>query len=258
MKEENNTKLNELLPEEAPYPDIPEEDEATEEDKWKRRGRKVLMGFVAVVASASVALAGFFSEPAALLDRDIRIPSPQIDVMVDDDDDEGEENGQNEEEVSFKEKARSFILRIPWAIRSTVGVAMWTLGWLILKMLSILWLGVISPLLGFLLKCLLTFALFAVLVAAVLKLLFPWLSLRDIFNKRNIIFLVIVSILINLCDLVLPHFWDGYQQVKNTVTFCLYAAVTLVIAVAVIIRVRKWKRDGLFGFRAKTAENTAT
>ena len=201
MEEKNDNQLNSITV--CEDSDSSSENEATVENKrWKKRGTKALMGLVALVASASVALAGFFSEPAALLDRDIKIPSPQVDVMVDDDDDEGDENQQNEEETSFREKAKSFILRIPWAIRSTVGVAMWSLGWVILKVLSVLWLGVLSPIVSFLLKCLLTFVLFAVLIAGVLKLLFPWLKLSDIFNKRNIIFLIIVSVLVNLCDLV--------------------------------------------------------
>ena len=236
--EGNKSKLDEMTAEELRTPDLSENEELEEESRWKEHGRKALMGFVALVASASVALAGFFSEPAALLDRDIRIPSPSVDVMVDDDDDEGEENGQNEEETSFSEKARSFILRIPWVIRSTVGIAMWSFGWLILKMLSLLWIGLLSPLLSFLIKCLLTFLLFAAVIAAVLKLLFPWLRLRDIFNMKNLIFLIVVSVLINLCDAVLPLVWEEYSKVKTTVTFCLYAAVSVIVTVAVI-KVRK-------------------
>ncbi|MBQ2658036.1 MAG: hypothetical protein IJF87_05655 [Erysipelotrichaceae bacterium] len=254
MEEKNDNQLNSITV--CEDSDSSSENEATVENKrWKKRGTKALMGLVALVASASVALAGFFSEPAALLDRDIKIPSPQVDVMVDDDDDEGDENQQNEEETSFREKAKSFILRIPWAIRSTVGVAMWSLGWVILKVLSVLWLGVLSPIVSFLLKCLLTFVLFAVLIAGVLKLLFPWLKLSDIFNKRNIIFLIIVSVLVNLCDLVLPHFWDNYRNVRNIVVFSVYVLVTLIIVVAVTIQVRKWKRDGFLGLKARAREN---
>ena len=234
MEEKNNKQLNDMLPEESLDTELQAED-----GRWKKRGQKALMGFVAVVASASVALAGFFSEPAALLDRDIRIPSPSVDVMVDDDDDEGEETGQNEEEVSFKEKARSFILRIPWAIRSTVGVAMWSFGWLILKTLSLLWFGVLSPILGFLLKCLLTFILFAAMVASVLKLLFPWLSLKDIFNKKNLLFLLIVSVVINLCDVILPGLWDGYSNVRNIVIFSLFSVATLAVIIAVTKVIKK-------------------
>ena len=240
MEEKNDKQLNNLTSSESAELSSAENEETVENKRWEKRGTKALMGFVALVASASVALAGFFSEPAALLDRNIRIPSPQVDVMVDDDDDEGNENGQNEEEVSFSEKARSFILRIPWVIRSTVGIAMWSLGWFILKVLSVLWLGVLSPLLGFLLRCFLTFAFLALLIAGVLKLLFPWLSLKDIFNKRNIVFLVAVSVLINLCDLVLPHFFSEYQQLRNLILFCLYAAVTVAILVAVNRIKKRW------------------
>lgn len=255
MEEKNDNQLNSITVCENSDSSFPENEAIEENKRWKKRGTKALMGLVALVASASVALAGFFSEPAALLDRDIKIPSPQVDVMVDDDDDEGDENQQNEEETSFREKAKSFILRIPWAIRSTVGVAMWSLGWVILKVLSVLWLGVLSPIVSFLLKCLLTFVLFAVLIAGVLKLLFPWLKLSDIFNKRNIIFLIIVSVLVNLCDLVLPRFWDNYRNVRNIVVFSVYVLVTLIIVVAVTIQVRKWKRDGFLGLKARAREN---
>lgn len=216
-----------------------EQEEAQE--GGKKRGKKAAMALVALVASASVSIAGFFSEPAALLDRDIKIPSAQVDVIVDDDDDEGDENDENEQKEGFAEKARAFILRIPFAIRSTVGVAMWGLGWVIIRIVSFLWVGVLSPILGFILKSLLTFLILAAVVGGILKLLFPWLRWRDIFNKRNIIFLLVMSLLLNLCDLILPRIWDDYTRLKKLVTFILYAAVSLTAIIAGSIRIRRWK-----------------
>ncbi len=244
MEEKNDNQLNNVTACDNTDSSFPENEVTEENRRWKKRGTKALMGLVALVASASVALAGFFSEPAALLDRDIRIPSPQVDVMVYDDDDEGDENQQNKEETSFREKAKSFILRIPWAIRSTVGVAMWSLGWVILKMLSLVWVGVLSPLVGFLVKCLLTILLFAAVITVVLKLLFPWLKLKDIFNKKNLLFLIGISILLNLCDVILPMFWDEYKNVRNIVMLCLYLVISVTVAVAVAKAVRKLRRLG--------------
>lgn len=207
----------------------------------KKKGRKALMALVAVIASASVSLAGFFSEPAALLDREIRIPSAQVDVIVDDDDDEGDENDEKDDKQGFSEKARAFILRIPFVIRGTVGIAMWSLGWMIIKLATVLWIGVLSPVIGFLLRTLLTFLIISVVIAAVLKLLFPWLRFRDIFNWKNIIFLLVTSILLNLCDIVLPLVWDGYRRVRNTVLFLLYMAVTLMAVISASSRIRRLK-----------------
>ena len=217
---------------------VPEEEQ---EDGKKNRGKKALMAAVALVASASVSIAGFFSEPAALLDRDIKIPSAQVDVIVDDDDDEGDENDEKEQKEGFAEKARALILRIPFAIRSTVGVAMWTLGWVIIKLASVLWIGVLSPILGFILKSLLTFLILAAVIGAIIKLLFPWLRWRDIFNWRNLAFLFALSVLLNLCDLILPMVWKDYTRVKNLVTFLLYAAVSLTVIIAASIRINRWK-----------------
>ena len=215
--------------------------EINEAPPEKKKGRKALMALVAVIASASVSLAGFFSEPAALLDRDIKIPSAQVNVIVDDDDDEGDENEEKENKQGFSEKARAFILRIPLVIRGTVGVVMWALGWVIIRLAMILWIGILSPALGFLLRTLLTFLILAAVVAAVLKLLFPWLRFKDILSKRNIIFLLVMSVLLNVFDTVLPFVWDGYKTVRNTVLFLFYMFVTITAVISASSRIRKLK-----------------
>ena len=224
-----------------PEKNITAEEEEILEPEKKKKGRKAAMALVALVASASVSIAGFFSEPAALLDRDIKIPSAQVDVIVDDDDDEGDENEEKEQKEGFAEKARALILRIPFAIRSTVGVAMWGLGWVIIRLVSVLWIGVLSPILGFLLRSLLTFLILAAVIGAIIKLLFPWLRWRDIFNWRNLVFLFALSVLLNLCDLILPMFWKDYTRVKNLVTFFLYAAVSLTVIITASVRINRWK-----------------
>ena len=224
-----------------PEKNITAEEEEIREPEKKKKGRKAAMALVALVASASVSIAGFFSEPAALLDRDIKIPSAQVDVIVDDDDDEGDENEEKEKKEGFAEKARALILRIPFAIRSTVGVAMWALGWVIIKLASVLWIGVLSPILGFLLRSLLTFLILAAVIGAIIKLLFPWLRWRDIFNWKNLVFLFALSVLMNLCDLILPMIWKDYTRVKNLVTFFLYAAVSLTVIITASVRINRWK-----------------
>lgn len=218
--------------------------EQTEEEivPEKKFGKRILMAFIAIVASASVSLAGFFSEPAALLDREIKIPSAQVDVLVDDDDDEGDENEDRENKESFSEKARSLILRIPLAIRSTIGLAMWCIGWVLIKLVAILWIGVLAPLLTFLLRTILSFLIFAAVIAAVLKLLFPWLKLRDIFCRKNLILLLIISILFNLLDMMLPLVWDGYTSVRNTVLFVLYLTVSAAVLTFAVSRIRKIRK----------------
>ena len=215
--------------------------ETNEAPPEKKKGRKALMALVAVIASASVSLAGFFSEPAALLDRDIKIPSAQVNVIVDDDDDEGDENEEKENKKGFSEKARAFILRIPLVIRGTAGVAMWALGWVIIRLATVLWIGILSPIVGFLLRTLLTFLILAAVIAAVLKLLFPWLRFKDILNKRNIIFLLVMSVFLNLLDTVLPFVWDDYRKVRNMVLFLFYMSVTITAVISASSRIRKLK-----------------
>ena len=217
------------------------ENDETEQEPPKKKGRKAAMALAALVASASVSIAGFFSEPAALLDRDIKIPSAQVDVIVDDDDDEGDENDEKENDEGFAEKARAFILRIPFAVRSTVGLAMWGIGWVIIRIVSLLWIGVLSPMLGFILRTILTFLILAAVIGGIIKLLFPWLRWRDIFSRRNLMLLLAVSLLLNLCDLILPVFWDGYARAKKLVTFILYAVVSLTVIVAASVRISRWK-----------------
>lgn len=217
------------------------EEEELEQEPPKKKGRKAAMALAALVASASVSIAGFFSEPAALLERDIKIPSAQVDVIVDDDDDEGDENDEQEKDEGFAEKARAFILRIPFAVRSTVGLAMWGIGWVIIRIVSLLWIGVLSPLLGFILRTILTFLILAAVIGGIIKLLFPWLRWRDIFSRRNLMLLLAVSLLLNLCDLILPVFWDGYARAKKLVTFILYAVVSLTVIVAASVRISRWK-----------------
>ena len=128
---------------------------------------------------------------------------------------------------------------LPAAVRYAVLLPLWCVGRVLTLLISALWTALsplASVLLGFLLNLLL------VLGAAILafKLLFPDLSLRKLFTKRNIIAMLICALLLTTADHVLPLYWEKYAAYSALVK----TLVTLLIPIGLffVLRGRRAKR----------------
>ena len=224
------------------------ERELTEQEERRerehKRKRRVAAGAVALLASGGLIVGGLFNSPAALLDEQDMTPPV---ILADDDgeDDldgpggEGDEDSADEEEEQETEEAaeeegsglRRRIQQLPYAVRLLVILPLWCIGWLLLTGAAALWTAVLSPVLG---KALGWLLLIGALLGALLlagKTLFPDLPVKKILNRRNVLGVVVGSLLLGVLDLVLPLFWDGYVKIESIVRgsgiLLIFGAVTL-------------------------------
>ena len=202
----------------------------TEEDRAQQRKRRLIMGAMALLTSAGVLVGGLFHSPDALLAED----QPQEPVAVVQNDDEndldgdggdggaetqeeaGEEEEQEEEEArgGVRVGLRQKILQLPYAVRLTVILPLWALGWLILTGATALWSAVLSPVLGKILGWLILLAALLGAFAFAVKTVFPDLPLKKILNKRSVLGIAVGAAVLALADILLPLFWEDYPRIE--------------------------------------------
>lgn len=184
--------------------------------------KKAAAAAVAVAAAAGMVTGAVFESPADLLQD----PAPITQVQQTDEG--GDDAAPEERQKTPAARIRSWVLRLPAAVRMLVGVPLWCLGWVLLTGLSTLWAGAAAPLSRLLNWLCLALILLAVFGAAV-KSAFPALPLKTIFRPRNVLFLLGMTLLLALADMALPTVWEGYDAVSRTVwrlgAACLLAFV---------------------------------
>jgi hypothetical protein len=107
-------------------------------------------------------------------------------------------------------RLRQWVLALPAAVRMLVGVPLWCLGWVLLSALSALW-GGAAPLAGRLLSWLCLAAVLLAVFAGAAKAAFPKLPMRRILRPGTVLFVLAVTLVLGLADLVLPTVWQGYD-----------------------------------------------
>ena len=195
--------------------------------------KKVAAALAATIAASGAAVDMSFDNPADLLQQDASV-EPKIEYV-------DLENGQDEDQAGDEEKQRQntaaksgafreWILGLPLAVRALFILPQWFIGHLILTGGSMLFAG-LSPilhwLLGFVLLALVIIGAFTVTA----KAMFPDLPLRKILNRHSIKWILIVSAIIFLADIVLGMTWSGYAHVRTLVTglFTLAGLASVVI-----------------------------
>ena len=165
---------------------------------------------LAAAAAAGMVTGALFDSPADLMAE----PGAAVEIQMDDDDAGALED--EERQKTPAQRLRQWVLGLPSAVRMLVGVPLWCLGWVLLTGLSTLWMGA-SPLLahvaGWLCLAVILLAVFALTVKAA----FPEIPCRKILRLRNVMFLLLTTLLLAAADLALPTVWEGYDVVSRTV-----------------------------------------
>ena len=165
---------------------------------------------LAAAAAAGMVTGALFDSPADLMAE----PGAAVEIQMDDDDAGALED--EERQKTPAQRLRQWVLGLPSAVRMLVGVPLWCLGWVLLTGLSTLWMGA-SPLLahvaGWLCLAVILLAVFALTVKAA----FPEIPFRKILRLRNVMFLLLTTLLLAAADLALPTVWEGYDVVSRTV-----------------------------------------
>ena len=183
-------------------------------EKLKKGSKKALAGAAGIVAVCSMAVGSLASTPDELFSG-----VPQSTPIVASQSVGDTRKNHQPEDTDSKKQSRlrnwlnSVFFSQPSVVRGFVLLPFWAVGKALLSVFSLLFTA-LSPVLQILLGVLLNAALLFGLFAVILKLLFPNLRLRDLFTKRNILILIISSILLAIADAVLRATWEDYRPIS--------------------------------------------
>lgn len=233
------------------------------DDKLKKVKKKVVGGATAAGLGASVLLGGMFESPEELMQKTSESypqPSPVVMTVDLDEEDTDEENDgeetSEEESIGLFAKIKKKILELPAGIRAIVGVPLWAIGWVIIHVLSIAWEAVLAPVLGFLLKWVLAGLALVGVFAAAMKCAFPHLPLKKILRPKNILFLVLGTVILGVLDKVIPLFWEEYTGYRFLVMLGGGLIVLLAVGIPFIIKqIKAQKEEERLALEAKEKES---
>lgn len=122
--------------------------------------------------------------------------------------------------LGLRQRMQAFLLRAPAAVRALVLLPLWLMGRVSLAGLSVLW-SALAPFS----RQILAFALQALLLTAVLlilyKLLFPKASLRTFFRPRNLLFLSLGALVLTAADALLRLKLPDYAPISLLIKIAL-------------------------------------
>ena len=216
-------------------------DNHPEESKNKKSIRKkAVKGVTTAAVLASILAGSAFSGPADIIDDQDIVnyrPAPivmDVDEYVNapvEDDDDGDADEQKGAKLSISARFRQAVLRLPVSVRVLIVTPLWALGTAIMTAISFLWSTLFaSPLGAFIASFAFGFAILTGLFTATAKMLFPDLSLRKILQKRNVIIIGCLALLLSGIDAVAPMYWHQYPLAAALVKLVLGGTVIGVLA----------------------------
>lgn len=208
--------------------------------------KKQAAAAAAAVIAAGAVLGGSFDSPADLLEdhKDLFSSTPVVEYAVNDDD--GADDGNDAEEAEERRgrnRVRRFVKSIPVGVRAVVGVPLWCVGWLVITLVSGLWGAVLSPALGTVLKWVLAAAVMLALLLAMLKIVFPDMPLKKIFNKKSILTALFGIAAVGVLDAGLRFFLPEQKTAAELLRFFGTLAVFTLSAIPLISAEVKRRRE---------------
>lgn len=165
---------------------------------------------LAAAAAAGMVTGALFDSPADLLEE----PGVVVETQADGDDAGAPDDGERQKTPA--QRLRQWILALPSAVRMLVGVPLWCMGWVLLTGLSTLWMGagpVMAHVVGWLCLAAILLAVFTLTVKAAV----PEIPFRKVLRLRNVLFLLLTTLVLAAADLALPTVWEGYGVIARTV-----------------------------------------
>ena len=185
----------------------------------------------AVIAAAGTVLGGSFDSPADLMDDDDEmIPVQTAEYAADDEcDDAGEP-----EKRSLRRRVRRLVQTLPAGVRAAVGVPLWCVGWLVITAASALWSAVLSPVAGAVLRCAATAGIMLAVIFAMMKIVFPDMPVKRIFNRRSILTALFGTAAVGAADALMCVFLPEERTAADLVRFFGSLAVFTLSALPLI------------------------
>ena len=114
---------------------------------------------------------------------------------------------------------------------------------MIIHVLSIAWEAVLAPVLGIVLKWVLAGLALLGVFAGAMKLAFPHLPLRKILRPKNILFILLGTVILGIVDKVVPMFWNEYTGYRFLIMLGGGLVVLCAVGIPFIIRQLKEQRE---------------
>ena len=153
----------------------------------KTKKKNFIATVLASLAGIGILLASAFNSPDEIINDDLN-----------------ENKAVVKSEIKNKQKL-SFIDRIPLFLKAIVGVPLWILGNLLLKLIDKLAKLTLLPFLKYLLIWFLLFLIILIIIALCIKLLFPEIPFRKIINKKLILNVAIGTFIISILNNFINH-----------------------------------------------------
>lgn len=200
-----------------------------------KKREKAAAAAVTVAAAAGMVTGALFDSPADLLVQPDAVTAAV--QAVGEDDDTG---APMEKQRGIAARLRAWVLRLPAAVRMLVGVPLWCAGWVLLNAFSVFSGGTgLGRIVHWLCLTLVLLAVFAISVKAA----FPSLPFRRILRRRNLLLLLLATIVLALADLALPAVWQGYDAVAKTVWRAGAACILVFLCCGVLGRYSRVRQE---------------
>ena len=162
--------------------------------------------------------ANFRSAPVVMeIDEFVNAP------VEDDDEDADEEKTSRSGMIA---RFRQAVLSLPQSVRMVLVVPLWAAGTALLTVISFLWNVLFaSPLGAFIASIAMGFAVLLGLFTVTAKALFPDIPVRKLLNKRNIIVIACLALVLSGIDTVAPAYWHQYPLAAALVKLTLGGTV---------------------------------
>lgn len=194
----------------------------------KKKKAKLITTIGTAIASLGLMVAGAFASPEDILEYS-----------------KGELDDKNTTTITgdnyyhYETIKQSLIEKIPLILRAIIGVPLWLIGSLLIKLFNGVLKIVLSPIISFLLGWLFIFLLLLGIILLCLKLIFPNKKLKELINKKLIITVHIGSLIIRLSQIILPKIWSDYSYYEFSITLLLGLIVILIVLIPALIKKSK-------------------
>lgn len=192
----------------------------------------------AVIAAAGTVLGGSFDSPADLMDDDdAMIPAQTAqtaEYAADDECDGGGDDAGEPEKRSLRRRVRRLVQTLPAGVRAAVGVPLWCVGWLVITAVSALWSAVLSPVADMVLRCAATAGIMLAVIFAMMKIVFPDMPVKRIFNRRSILTALFGTAAVGAADALMCVFLPEERTAAELVRFFGSLAVFTLSALPLI------------------------
>ena len=196
--------------------------------------KKTAAAVVSAVAAASVLVSAAFTAPEDVFtDPDSNQPTAIVEVSDAADDDAGLTDSEEDETKKGKRSLRgsiaSVLRELPTPIKILILLPMWLIGEGITLLVSALLSTAGRPILLGLASLALNLLVLFCVTACGLKLLFPNKSLKELFTKKRIIWMIVFALILTVADIIMPMMFDTYNTWSLIVKTVLAATATLVL-----------------------------